>query len=320
MITFVTTYSHNYTHTSVAAIRSDFRCISYPALLAHHSLPRGTYIFTDFDRLGFFQLELAAHVYRVLQAAGCVVLNDPARVLHRLTLLQRLYRQEINSFQAWPATDLEFVDQFPVFIRTASAHRGVLTDRLENHHDLAQALEQLLARGYPLADLIVVEYCAEPVRDDVYRKMAAYRIGDAIVPTASVHERDWRAKLGEDGVAGDQGYAEDLALMHSNPHADEIMAAFNACGADYGRADYSVVNGRPEFYEINTNPMMKGGSTDHGNADRSAALLKSGHDYAAALDALPKAADTQSIPIPRPAHFKVGKRYKRLLPGYLWLP
>jgi len=320
MITFLTTRTHTYTHRTVDKVRPDFRRMSYPALLARKKLPRGTYIFSDFDRLGFFELEMAAHVYRVLKSAGCGVLNDPARVLHRLTLLQKLHRLGINSFKAWPATDLDQVDRFPVFIRTASAHRGVLTDLIEDPASLAVALEALIVRGYPLVDLMIVEYRAEPIRGDVFRKMSAYRIGNNIVPTVSVHERGWTAKEGEDGVAGDEGYAEDLAMIKSHPFKSQLEAAFAASGAEYGRVDYGIVEGRPEIYEINTNPMTPGRSRGTYASLRAEAIEAAIKLYHQALDDLPDTAPGPKICIPRAPTLITKHAHKRIFPGYQWTP
>lgn len=81
MIIFVTTCSHRYTNNAIAKVLPFVRQEVYPLLFARRSLPRATYIFTDFDRLNFWQLEYAAHVFRQLSAAGCRVLNDPAAAL-----------------------------------------------------------------------------------------------------------------------------------------------------------------------------------------------------------------------------------------------
>ena len=48
------------------------------------------------------------------------------------------------------------------------------------------------------------------MHDDVFRKLAMFRIGDRMVATPSVHERHWTAKYGEEGVAGQAAYDADL--------------------------------------------------------------------------------------------------------------
>jgi hypothetical protein len=127
MITHLTTASHAYTHRELSrAGRLDFRSLSYTRAFRASSLPRATYIFSDMDRLGFWELELASRLYRVLKAAGLRVLNDPGRVRQRLSLLRELKQKGINRFDAWQADDSSRSARYPVFLRTQSAHRGNL--------------------------------------------------------------------------------------------------------------------------------------------------------------------------------------------------
>ncbi len=318
MIIFISTYTHRYTHAIVEKTLPMFRRISYASLLLRRSLPRATYIFSDFDRLGFWQLESAAHVYRVLRAAGCRVLNDPAMALQRLALLRRLNRDGINSFQAWAAHDAQDVDRFPVFIRTTSAHRGNLTEPLREPRDLAESLAALVTRGYPLADLIVVEYRAEPIHDGIFRKLAMYRVGDRFVPVPSVHERHWTAKYGEDGVAGEAAYVEDLERIRESPYTDTLRHAFDVGGIEYGRADFGVVKARPEIYEINTNPMVDA-TSPHRFVARAQARQVTWDAHLSAIRALDTPHTSQRVRLPRPAPLLEQSRRYRLL-GYPWLP
>lgn len=319
MIILVTTCSHRSTHHAISKALPFVRQEVYPLLFARRSFPRATYIFSDFDRLNFWQLECAAHLYRQLSAAGCRVLNDPACALQRLPLLRRLHRSGINSFSAWPADEPEAVDRFPVFIRTKSAHRGNLTDLLGDSQAMHAELSRLVAAGYPVNDLIIVEYRAEPVVNEVFRKYSVYRLGNRYVAAPSVHERNWTAKMGEDGVAGAEGYAEDLITVRTNPHKETLQRAFEIAAIDYGRADFGLVDGRPEIYEINTNPMMHAAGS-HPFADRAEALQISAEALHAGLQDLDTVSGGPKIRIaPPPLLSKKGRRYS-LFPGYLWLP
>ncbi len=318
MIIIVTTTAHRYTHTPITRKLPEFRRTTYPYLFARRALPHATYIFTDFDRLSAWQLELAAHVYRVLDGAGARVLNDPARALQRLALLRRLHRDGVNSFTAWPAGEAAGVDRFPVFVRTIAAHRGNLTALLHDGAALAEAIEQLVRRGHPLADLMVAEYRAEPIRDDVFRKLSIYRLGDRMVAAPSVHERNWTAKEGEEGVAGEVGYAEDLEIVRTNPHAHAVRRAFEAARIEYGRADFGIVAGRPEIYEINTNPMMLTPGVPKSPL-RAEALQLSQAAYCAALLELDSKGGSR-ISVPLPEAMNVCRPRDRLLPGYQWMP
>jgi hypothetical protein len=49
---------------------------------------------------------------------------------------------------------------------------------------------------------------------------------------------------------------EELEYIETNPHEEILRRAFDLAGIDYGRADYGVVDGRVEIWEINTNPYL----------------------------------------------------------------
>lgn len=84
-------------------------------------VPHATYIFVDFCRLGPWELELAARLYRLLHTAGLTVLNDPALFKNRYTLLKSLRKEKINSFNVWAPALGEEPERFPVFLRTQAA-------------------------------------------------------------------------------------------------------------------------------------------------------------------------------------------------------
>lgn len=270
MIVIVTTEPHKYTHAALVGWCSPsiVQRFSYWKLFRKRLLPHATYIFTDFDRLSPWELELAAKAFRALEGAGCRVLNDPGRFRRRHAFLQLMHRRKINGFSSWSPDLDETPDRFPVFLRTQAAHRGVLAGLLHTPEEARLALEGALAAGHPLSDLHFVEYAAEPTSTGIFRKLAAYRVGDAIVPALSVHSLDWIAKYGAP-VAEAQQYDEEAELLRNNPHEQHLMSAFQAVGIDYGRADFGMLGGRPQIYEINTNPMI-GDLTEHWSAQRLA--------------------------------------------------
>lgn len=319
MIVFVSTGSHTYTHRYVAAKLAGFKMMSYPEILARKRLPKATYIFSDFDRLSFFQLELAGHLYRQLAEAGCRVLNDPARALHRLELLQSLFRSQLNTYKAWTAAEVSEVDRFPVFIRKIRAHRGVLTELIHDRAALSAALDGLLVAGMPASDLMIAEYAAEPNADGVFRKLSVYKVGPAQIATPSVHERHWAAKYGEMGAAGKEGYTKDLETVRTNPFKDHLENVFALAKIDYGRVDFGIVNGRPEVYEINTNPMIEP-TTRHPYPDRVEAFRLSDTAYLDALNALDTPRAKKPITVKLPDMLAERRRRTRLWPGYQWMP
>jgi hypothetical protein len=84
-------------------------------------LPRGTYIFSDLERLSSAQVTLAGEVWNQLGAAGDGIrlLNHPVKAARRLTLLERLCEAGRNTFRAYRATDRKVDPRFPVFVRRA---------------------------------------------------------------------------------------------------------------------------------------------------------------------------------------------------------
>lgn len=320
MIYFVSCPQQALTHKLVARERSDFRRLSYPVLFARRSAAFGTYIFTDFDRLNFWQLELAALTYRELKKAGCRVLNDPARALQRLQLLRALYKAGVNSFKAWSAYEIEKVDRFPVFIRTIASHRGVIGDLLIDKQALNIAIEAAIEDGYPLSDLMIIEYRAEAEEKGFFRKRSVYRVGDVIVPSTSVFESRWTAKYGEKGIGGQDGYDEDYAEIMSNKWANDAMEAFKIACIDYGRVDFAVVGGRCEFYEINTNPTL-GRATRHPFPIRLEADKYCYTTLIKAIGSLDSNEDQQRRIKLDIASWRPNRaRRDMIIPGYFWTP
>ncbi len=232
------------------------RIWSYDALLRAKTLPHATWIFTDFDRLSAWELELAAHVYRELESAGMRVLNDPGRSVGRFDLLASLRRAGRNDFSVWRASQRDAVNRFPVFLRTEAAHRGPITDLIPDAQALDRALDKALSDGYPLRDLMVVEYCAQPLPSGIFRKRAAFRVGDRLISTLAVHDTSWSAKHGRLGVADESLYQEEWESIGRCEHERELVEAFDVASLNYGRVDYSLVEERVQIYEINSNPTI----------------------------------------------------------------
>lgn len=257
MITVVVTGAHRDTHQILRDNgRVDLQVRTYQHLLRRSRLPRATYIFTDFDRLSDWELELVSHLYQTLTRQGGRVLNDPARVRQRFSLLRTLHDRGLNAFNVWRVEDTLRPERFPVFLRLESGHRGPVSELLHDPDAVEQAVEAAMKAGCPRRLLILVEYCAEPVAEGVYRKYAMFRVGNRLVPELSVNERRWWVKHGEQGVAGEAWYAEEEKRAKRNPDEAVLREAFEAGDIEYGRADYGLVKGCPQVYEINTNPMV----------------------------------------------------------------
>jgi hypothetical protein len=256
MINVIMTRGHEYTLRN--AVR-DRQCppldvLDYDRLLAARKLPRAVYVFTDFDRLGPYDLELAAAVYRELAAAGAPVLNDPARFKTRYGLLRALHEAGINDFNAYRADEGLRPARYPVFIRRDHGHRAPLSDLLADWDATRRAIDEAVAEGVPESHILIVEYAAEPAAPGIFRKLSVARVGDRYTPQLCGHDETWLVKRGKKGGATEELYQDENRIMRENPFAKELARAFQLAEIEYGRADFGLVGGRVQVYEINSNP------------------------------------------------------------------
>ena len=259
LIRLVMTRGHERTHTRVVrdpgAPRMEL--IHYDKLFASRKLPRAAYVFTDLDRLAPWELELAAAAYRQLAAAGVPVLNDPARCKTRFALLRALHAAGLNDFNAYRLDEGVRPARYPVFLRHAAGHGRPASRLLDDWEAAERAIEEALARGIPESSLLLIEYAAEPVRPGLFRKLALSRIGPVLVSQVCVHDDNWLVKYGKLACATPELYDEELEIVSKNPYAEPVQRAFEIAGIEYGRADFGLVGGRVQIYEINTNPTLK---------------------------------------------------------------
>lgn len=307
VVHYVATGQHLYTvrdlPMALEARGAVLRTWPWADMLKADTLPAGLWVLTDFDRLAAWWIEVAAQRAALLRAAGVPVLNDPGRFVHRAAFLRRMHRAGLNSFDCWCPALGEVPDRFPVFLRTILAHRGTLTDPLPDAGAAAAALQDALAAGHLLGNLVFIEYRAAPDAAGIFRKHAAFRVGDRIIPTLTVNDRGWHAKYGTMGAATDAQYAAERAGITASPHAAALRAAFDLAGATYGRADFGLVDGRVEVYEINTNPAVTA-LREHPNADRLEAARISHDLLAAALVALIRPGPPVIVPPDAPSAFR----------------
>ena len=256
MILIVTTREHAYTHSSVEWQRGlDVEVMSYDRFFRRRYRPyRGTHIFTDFDRLAPWEVQEAALLYRKLKGAGIRVMNDPARALGRFGLLRALNRNGLNGFDAYRVESLERPARWPVFLRMEGDHKAPLSGLLHNEPELDEAIERAVAEGAPRFALVIIEYAAEPIRTGLFRKLSVFKIGETLLGYTCVHDDQWLVKYGKLGIAPTELYDEEYSFVADNGFAAALEPAFRIAGIDYGRADFGLVGGRPQIYEINSNP------------------------------------------------------------------
>jgi hypothetical protein len=108
---------------------------------------------------------------------------------------------------------------------------------------------------------MVIEYCADEIRPGVWRKLGAFRIAGRSFMHTTVVDYGWLAKTGDpDRLAKDpmlETYLkEEFELLDRTDFLPTVDMAMAIAGIDYGRADFGLVGGRPQIYEINTNPVL----------------------------------------------------------------
>jgi hypothetical protein len=123
------------------------------------------------------------------------------------------------------------------------------------------------------------------------------------------------AKYGEVGVADQALYDDEHRIVRDNPFGVSVLAAFEIAGVDYGRADFGLVNGRPEIYEINGNPSMSGPS-EHPFPIRVRSMALGNALYLDPLKSLDDSSGGKKVLIHRPKILFGQRRWLRVFPGY----
>ena len=100
----------------------------------------------------------------------------------------------------------------------------------------------------------MIEFCDAADEDAVIRKYGAFRVGDRILARQIHFSRRWVVRFPD--IREPATAREELDYVRSNPHREELAEIFALARIDYGRVDYSVVDGRIQVWEINTNPMI----------------------------------------------------------------
>ena len=242
MIYYLVTRPHAYTVAAFvqgwgSALAGRILVAPYDGLFAGNALPQGgTYVFADLDRLSADERERLVPVRDGLRGR---VLNDPRRSLLRYELLRQLHGRGVNAFGVWrrgetPARQPVFLRPEAGFLRTAPP---------------LQAAVPVIPEGQ-----LAVEFCDTADAAGVYRKYGAYVVGERIVPRHVFFSRDWLVKSAD---LRDPGYlAEELDYVRGNPHAAALLEVCRLAHVQWGRVDYSLLDGRIQVWEINTNPLF----------------------------------------------------------------
>ncbi|MBX3118353.1 MAG: hypothetical protein KF784_04750 [Fimbriimonadaceae bacterium] len=229
------------------------RPMNYAELFAQNRLPKATYIFSDHERMSPELLRMAAAYAEQMRPYGRIM-NEPDKVLTRHGLLKKLSEQGKNRFRAYRLHEITPEIRFPVFLRADNDHKGPRSGLLQTFAEVEECAASLIAEGFEIHHLLVVEYMAEKGKDGAFRRYGAHRVGDRILPQILTFDSEWQVK--GVGVRSPENAREELDYIRDNPHAQAVWESFQAANIEYGRMDYSVVDGQVQTYEINTNPLI----------------------------------------------------------------
>lgn len=261
MIFYVTTrdFSPSVMRLQQDAAAPSVEILPYDEFLSEKQARHGTYIFSNTEALSPGAVIQAARVFRRLQEEGCRVLNDPAHVRGRFSLLRALYESGQNPFNVYLVDEGVCPKQFPVFLRVEHAHQsGPLTELIADQATLDGAIDAAICAGFPRNVLLIVEYAAQPKEEGVFAKGSVYKIGDRFVPDIWWHGKTWNVTGDQEGLVGDDAYNDELRMMHENSFAAETAKAFEIANIDYGRVDFGLIDDRLCIYEINNSPLLFG--------------------------------------------------------------
>lgn len=275
MLHYLTSPGREYTmqwfldHWAPSELRGQIAALSY-AEAAERPPRAGAYVFADLERLYGEQLDRAESLWQRLSQVGTAVrlLNQPGRSARRYELLRLLYQRGINRHNAYrladlasPATPAQPAPptiaqvRFPVFLREEHEHNGAMSDLLHDWPELHGAAHDLVASSrWDWKDFLAVEFCDTAGPQGEYATYRAIVIGGRVLPTIGgvTFARAWEEK--EYTLLEDRRAEASLRYVRENPHARELGAIAELAGVDYGRFDYALLDGRPEIWELNTNP------------------------------------------------------------------
>jgi len=257
MIYYVSHPLHMYTVAVVLLwygdeLRPHFRFVPYHMAYLLREAGPGVVIWCDFDRLSGTDIQLAVQLRSELEQRDLTHLNHPSLSEQRFELLKRLHREGVNAFGVRRPDESFDGLRYPVFLRDEVGAKYKRPTLLPDRMSLAAAVAGL--PGSRIIKPMIVEFGAKPGADGFYRKFGAYRVGEEIFPQHCFISPHWFVKHAP--MHTPEHLAEHLSYVKENPHAAELKALFDGAGIQYGRIDYTLVDGRMQVFEINTNPSV----------------------------------------------------------------
>lgn len=262
MIYYIVTGQHRYTiDRFMAALgeRPPVRIVpvTYGDLFKGMSVEPATVIFSDLERLGAEMQEAAATIWQKLRRSGLPfrLVNHPTGAMLRYELLRTLFEQGINDFNVYRLTEARRPQRYPVFLRSEDDHRGSETHLLRSAAKVDAVVGRMAAREMSRDTRMLVEYRAAPDRRGLFRVYTAQCIAGTVIPRSVAFSSHWVVKRSTVEL-DDELLAQEREYLATNPHAEFVRRVFRIARIGYGRMDYTVIDGRPQAYEINTNPQL----------------------------------------------------------------
>lgn len=266
MIHFVVTRDHMYPMARMLGgeygnLSFQWKQFSYEELFEAEEIVTGTWIFQDIERLVEWERLRAAKIASALVQAGARILNHPSLSAGRYELQRRLFARGINAFQVFRSDEHRPPTRWPVFVRFEHDHRSPDARLIHDIGQLRTVLNRYVQQSIPLSSLLIVEYYGEQGDDELWRKYAAYRVGDEIVHHHMIRQDSWLAKHGNSDLPIDEAAWKRLRIeerdyLESQDDPHRLMRGFQVGALEFGRVDYNLVGGVAQIYEINTNPVI----------------------------------------------------------------
>jgi hypothetical protein len=236
------------------------RILHYETLVRQSRCDRGTYVLSTLDELNPAMERAIEDLHRLLGGIdGVRILNHPTGTMRRYDLLAELARRGLNEFRAVRASEDLAGLRYPVFIRGERDHEGAISHLLHSAAAVEAGIGRALVQGHRLRDLLVVEFCATADEGGFYRKYAAFVVGDRVVARSLNCGSEWMLKFHGNEYSRSM-VLEELDYVRTNPHEAQLAEICRVAGAEYGRIDYSMKDGRVQTWEINLNPTIGRGA------------------------------------------------------------
>jgi hypothetical protein len=140
-----------------------------------------------------------------------------------------------------------------VFLRLEREHE-IVTGLFQNETQLDRAIERNVSEGRSPEELLIVEFCDTSDDAGLFRSYAAFIAGERVIPRHILFGTQWKLKVPD--LRDEERLGEQWDYLTAHPHEAWLRRIFAFAGVDYGKIDYSLLDGKPQVWEINTNPVI----------------------------------------------------------------